>query len=132
MDSIGKRIKKLRTEAGLTQSELAKRLGISTSTVGMYEHGRRNPDSFMLIKLGKQFSVSVDHLLGIDDQTNEATEIIAKMSEMIMKGKDIMLNGFPMSIADKEKLIYTIEFAINMLLEEKRKAFEQENVAFKL
>lgn len=36
--------RKLRLAAGLTQDELAKKLGISRSRIGMYETGKREPD----------------------------------------------------------------------------------------
>ena len=36
--------KRLRTSAGLTQVEMARKLGISRSTIGMYETGAREPD----------------------------------------------------------------------------------------
>ena len=127
MCGMGDKIKKLRIDAGLTQSQTAERLGISTSTVGMYEHGRRRPDNEMLIKIGKLFSVTTDYLLGLDEQSNEATEIIEKMSSRIRNGKGITLKGIPMSIEDKEKLLYTIEVATNMLLNEKKNKVKKEN-----
>lgn len=127
MSLTGERIKKLRIAAGMTQYQLAEKLGISPSTVGMYEHGRRSPDSDMLIKIGKLFSVTTDSLLGLEEQSNEATEIINEMSNRIRYGNSIMLNGIPMSAEDKEKLLYTIEVATNLLLAEKRKKEEPEN-----
>ncbi len=59
-----KLLKKLREEKGLTQSELGKELGISPSTVGMYEQGRRVPDVPILKKMSAFFNVSIDYLLG--------------------------------------------------------------------
>ena len=41
-DMLGARIAALRRQAGMNQGELAKKLGISPSTVGMYEQGRRD------------------------------------------------------------------------------------------
>ena len=58
MNMIGQRIKQLRTESGMTQHQLAVRLGVSTSTVGMYESGHRSPDNEMLVKIGSVFSVT--------------------------------------------------------------------------
>lgn len=57
-------IKKLRTRAKMTQWELGERLGVSASAIGMYEQGRREPDSKILMKLSKIFSVSVDEIMG--------------------------------------------------------------------
>lgn len=60
---LGTRIASLRHEAGLSQSELAHRLNISPSSIGMYEQGRRQPPISTLIALSKEFSVSIDYLL---------------------------------------------------------------------
>lgn len=56
-------IRKLRILSGMTQWELGEALGISASAVGMYEQGRREPDSKTLIKMSKIFGVSVDEIL---------------------------------------------------------------------
>lgn len=60
---LGARIAALRREAGLSQAQLASRLGISPSTMGMYEQGRREPAANILIALGRELNVSVDYLL---------------------------------------------------------------------
>ena len=44
MKIYSERIKQLRKERGLSQDQLAKILGVSRSTVGMYETGKREPD----------------------------------------------------------------------------------------
>lgn len=57
------RLKELRENRNLTQAELAKLLKVSPSAIGMYEQGRRDPDSSTLKKLSVLFNVSVDYLL---------------------------------------------------------------------
>ncbi len=61
---LGTRIAQLRRKAGLSQSELAQRLRISPSAVGMYEQGRREPAVDVLLAMARIFDVSVDQLLG--------------------------------------------------------------------
>lgn len=61
---ISERLKSLREDADLSQKELAKALGVSPSTIGMYESGKRTPDSDMLTRICDFFNVSVDYLLG--------------------------------------------------------------------
>lgn len=58
------RIKKLREESGLTQSALAKELGIGASTVAMWETNDRMPTAQFIEKVANYFNVSVDYLLG--------------------------------------------------------------------
>lgn len=60
---LGTRIAALRKHAGMTQSELARHIHVSTSTVGMYEQGRRLPNISMLVALSQEFSVSIDYLI---------------------------------------------------------------------
>lgn len=60
-------MKQLRKDKKMSQGELAKQLGISTSTVGMYEQGRRDPDTQTLLKLAQALDVSMDYLVGASD-----------------------------------------------------------------
>lgn len=57
------RITLLRKSKGLNQSQLAKKLHVSPSTIGMYEQGRRTPNIDILIQMSKIFNVSLDYLL---------------------------------------------------------------------
>ncbi len=119
MKQTGEKIKKLRISAGLTQSQLAKKLGVSTSTVGMYEQGRRKPDGTMLIKLCDVFSVTADSLLGVSAPLCEAADIIREVSERFRNDRNIMLNGVPMSTEDRERLLSVIEATANAVLSKK-------------
>lgn len=116
MKNIGSRIRNLRKSRGWTQGELAKKLEISASTVGMYEQGRRQPDGEMLVRLCEVFSVSTDSLLGVSEPAREATDIIEEMSNRIRCDKGLMLNGAPMSEEDREKLLDAIEVATRVML----------------
>ncbi|MBM7582479.1 transcriptional regulator with XRE-family HTH domain [Caldicoprobacter guelmensis] len=78
---FSKRLKELRKEHKMTQTELGKILGLSTSAIGMYEQGRRDPDSFTLQKIADTFNVTVDYLLGRSDIRNPYTCINNKNSE---------------------------------------------------
>ncbi len=64
--------KELRQSRDLTQTELAKKLGISRSTVGMYESGDRVPRHDDLEAIADYFNVDIDFLLG---RTNKTTLI---------------------------------------------------------
>ncbi|WP_051350727.1 helix-turn-helix domain-containing protein [Caloramator sp. ALD01] len=64
---FGSRLKMLREEKGLKQKDLAKIIGISDRTIGMYEQGRREPDFETLIKIADHFGVTTDYLLGRTD-----------------------------------------------------------------
>lgn len=60
---LGPRIAALRRSKNISQGELAKRLQVSPSAVGMYEQGRREPSAELLVRLARVLEVSVDYLL---------------------------------------------------------------------
>ena len=64
MKDFRKRLMYLRTSNNLTQKQLANLLNIERSTLSSYETGRRYPDAHILVKLADTFDVSVDYLLG--------------------------------------------------------------------
>lgn len=64
---LGQRINELRQSFGWSQVELAKRLNISKQTVSNWENDNIQPSIEMLIRLSKQFGVTTDYLLGLDD-----------------------------------------------------------------
>lgn len=64
---LADRLKNLRYEKGLSQYELADKLGVSRGLIGNYEQGRREPDYNTLILFANFYDVSLDYLLGITD-----------------------------------------------------------------
>ncbi|MCI8806194.1 MAG: helix-turn-helix transcriptional regulator [Clostridiales bacterium] len=66
MVDFGNTLKILRLRENLTQSQLAKKLGLSKSVVSAYENGVRMPSYYVLIRISKVFNVSTDYLLGLE------------------------------------------------------------------
>ncbi|MBQ3842738.1 MAG: helix-turn-helix transcriptional regulator [Ruminiclostridium sp.] len=86
------RIKNLRAQVGLSQSELAKRLGVTKSAVNSWESGTNSPSLNYIIKMSQIFSVSTDYLLGVnerltvditdlDDNQKQAVQMIIRLFE---------------------------------------------------
>lgn len=68
------RIRDLREDMDLRQSDLAEKTGIDQRTISNYETGKTSPDAYALIKLADFFGVSIDYLVGrikYDYSTNE-------------------------------------------------------------
>ena len=63
---LGKRIKSLRKEKGLTQEELGKIINVTKVSICCYERESRVPTLETLIALAEVFGVDVDYLLGND------------------------------------------------------------------
>lgn len=79
MEAVTKRLIELRVEHGLNKLEMAKRLGVSKSTITRYETGEMKPNIDMLIKIKQVFGVSLDWIAGYN--TSEATEYGTVISE---------------------------------------------------
>lgn len=68
------RLKELRENAGWSQAQLAKKLQVGQSTVGMWENGKNMPQNAKLEMLATLFGVSTDYLLGRSDTPNGVTD----------------------------------------------------------
>lgn len=72
MANFQERLKQLRTEAGLTQNELAEKLQMSKGAIGNYESGQREPNMDTLDTIADFFNVELDYLRG---RTNTRPEL---------------------------------------------------------
>ena len=78
---LGSRIKLLREKHELKQIELARLLGISSSSLSQYEAGYRTPNDALKIRIADIFGVSVDFLIGHMPIKIENTLIYAHLSK---------------------------------------------------
>ncbi|SFJ64548.1 Helix-turn-helix [Paenibacillus sp. UNC496MF] len=62
--TFGERLADLRKKNKLTQEQLAQRIGVSQSTLAMYETSKREPSFDTLLLISEIFDVSTDFLLG--------------------------------------------------------------------
>lgn len=75
-DSIGRKLRILRNGRGLTQQQLADRLGIKRATLSNYEVGRRAPHISELRRIAEYFGVGLDHF-GIA-QKDDVLDLVAR------------------------------------------------------
>lgn len=64
---------KIRTEKGMTQTALAKQLGVTSQAVSNYELGLREPSFVKLRKMADILECTVDELIGDDDEIERTT-----------------------------------------------------------
>ena len=91
MSMFAQRLRYLRKRSSLTQHELGHILNISTSSVGMYERGSREPSLNLLMDIAKYFDVSVDYLIGYDTShlaSSKEQKVFPKLSD---KEVDVLL-----------------------------------------
>ena len=68
-------LKNMRKKYGLTMKQLGNEIGVAESTISQYESGKREPDYATLIRLADYFNVSVDFLLGRENDDNLTPDI---------------------------------------------------------
>ena len=137
---INEKIKELRKKNNLTQKEMAKKLGVSLSSLQKYEYGDFYPSAEVIRKIVDFFKITLNDFLDVNDITNEEKDIInwnIKRSRELEKEFE---NDIEEEIYDesrdkknyKNKPFYALETVINSnyivpkRLEEKvRKIFEE-------
>jgi repressor LexA len=93
---LGDRIKKMRKRAGLTQVELAEKLGIAYPTLNKYERGHRTPDAALLNRVAKLLGCNPGWLL-----SGERTDIDAQpVSNEVPTASTPVLNRIPDSFPE--------------------------------
>lgn len=65
-ERLANRLKDLRAEAGLTQADLAERVGVTRKTVNTVENGVFTPSATLAIKLAQALNVPVEELFWIE------------------------------------------------------------------
>ena len=87
MKKYKNRIRDLREDRDLRQTDVSKATGIDQKTLSNYETGKTSPDSYALIRLADFFGVSIDYLVGrteIDIKSKaELTTRLEGMKNMI-------------------------------------------------
>lgn len=94
---FGKRLKELRTQAGLTQKQLATQIGTSKSVVSFYENQERIPSPTVLVQIASVFHVTTDFLLGVDNTekldisglNDEDKRVVTSMVELLREKNKI-------------------------------------------
>ena len=80
-------LKKLRTEKGLSQREMAERVFVTRSTVARWENGTRLPDAVMISRLSRCLEVEAGLLLSLAAESDEAPNVI------LVDDRKIILTG---------------------------------------
>ena len=117
MSKFHTRLKKLRIDSGYTQEQLAKKLGITKSRLGMYEIGQRNPDFETLELIADFFNVDMNYLLG----KSSTKQALLQNYDVDIERKDNFVN-----LSDKElKLIHNYNLLNNVGKIEAQKRIEE-------
>lgn len=84
MKEVGSRIKELREQKGLSQTDLAKLVGYQyRSTINKIENGQRNITTNLIAKLAKVFNTTPAYLMGWTDDPNEEKSTKSQILELV-------------------------------------------------
>ena len=84
--TIGQRIKAARKQVGMTQAELALKLGIPYQSIGQWERDIRNPKLETLQRIADAMEISVSELVGKDSE-QRAKELLANAYNQVINAK---------------------------------------------
>ncbi|MBE6656610.1 MAG: helix-turn-helix transcriptional regulator [Ruminococcaceae bacterium] len=86
LNNVAEKIRYFRDKLGLTQTDLAKRLGISRSAVNAWEMSLSSPSLANVVELSQIFHVSVDTLLSEGDRVYiDATDLSSEERELVLR-----------------------------------------------
>lgn len=92
-----KSLKQLRKDKKISQEQLGHRLGFGKNTISQYETGIREPNIDTLIKLAEYFDVTVDYLIGRENEVKEKNSFL----ESIPESRKQLINEI-LSLSDAE------------------------------
>ena len=109
---FSERLKDLRKQAGLTQVDVAEKLGISQPAYASWERGIKKPTQENLVKIAQVLNVSVDYLVGNSEERTDELDNIELLFRMNSKG-----------LTEEEKEIFKKELI--EFMEEHKKLFKR-------
>lgn len=83
---FSERLKNLRKNAGLTQVDVAEKLGVSQPAYASWERGIKKPTQNNLVKIAQILNVSVDYLVGNSEEKSDNLDNIELLFRMNSKG----------------------------------------------
>lgn len=118
--NIGNKIKALRKKQGITQEQLAERIGVSFQAVSKWENRIAFPDITLVPVIAQYFGVSTDELLSYDsiEKENEIKKAVDEAAECREsnpeKGREILetaLKKYPENEILLNNLLYVINYS---------------------
>lgn len=106
--TIGKKISALRKEKGLTQEELAEKLGVSSQAVSKWENDISCPDIMLLPRISELFGVTTDEIFGC----NKADKPIELVPEEKRKDLDNLAMRITVNSSDGDKVRINLPMAL--------------------
>lgn len=116
--NLNNALKSAREKVGITQAILAEKLGMSSSTIGMYEQGRRCPNYDTLLKLCEALGCSIYDVFSENEISNKGKifnldAILKNLVRYLSSKNDVFMNGKILSKQKKDSIAYMLTLIIN-------------------
>lgn len=112
------RLKMLRIKSGLSQSELAKVINVSPSTISMYEQGRREPDFLTFLDICVALNSTPNYILGLDRKFKskliEIDELLCEFIKTIMRTRGLLYKGDLVDKTTRKNLVASLAIAFEV------------------
>lgn len=116
-------LKDLRKQRGMTQEQLASSMGLSKSTISMYENGRREPDFEVLEAFADIFSVDMNTLMshigtpniqaGLTDRDKkDIARDLERLRQDLESADTLMFDGDPMTDEARESILAAMKLGL--------------------
>lgn len=110
---IGEKIKLLREKRGLTQEELAEKIGVSKSSISQWENGMKEPRMGMIQKVADLFGVTKSYI--IENETQEYDPDALEILDMLENNYDLkmlFMKTSKLSETDKRRIAKIIQASL--------------------
>lgn len=114
--NYNQKLRSARKKLGITQLELAEKLGSSPSAIGMYEQGRRTPSYETLYKICSILNISSQEFFVPNGTASDVFNITTTLNSLIdylSSKKEIALNGKLLSPQKKNGIAYILKLILN-------------------
>ena len=95
---VGAFLKDLRKEKGITQEQLAEKLGVSGRTISRWETGKNMPDISLLVEIAEFFDVSIPEIIKgerkSENMKEETKEVVETISDYAKAEKEQLIKSF--------------------------------------
>ncbi|MDC2867540.1 helix-turn-helix domain-containing protein [Bacillus sp. BP-3] len=112
-NAIGKRVKEIRAELKMSQSQFAESIGVSKSLISLIELGRKNPSIETINKIANKGNVSIDYVMGLSDnkniEENQSSGVMLELQHYINKVEKFDDETKEFAIKKIKALIYGLD-----------------------
>ena len=125
--NLGEKIRELRIERGLLQRELSNKIYIAPNTLSQFESGKARPSYEVLVSLADFFEISVDYLLGREDDFGNITVQSTKTAPLPNNEQALLDNFRKLPVDLQHRASVYMQKLVEVIDDERYTAFPVKN-----